>query len=210
MSNLLRGMIAFGALILFTALFSFQHLGPLDFWWWLSGNLFILLLVIFLGDREYRAHIREDFKHNTQKKILWGIASAFLLYGIFWFGKLAIGWVIPQALPSIGDVYQFKNSASPTRIFFLMLLVIGPGEELFWRGFLQRNLQKHLNPWTGFLLATLLYSAIHLPTGNLVLVAAALVCGLFWGFIYLRTNSLLVIIFSHTLWDILVILLLPF
>jgi hypothetical protein len=90
-----------------------------------------------------------------------------------------------------------------------MLFLIGPGEELFWRGFLQRRLQKGLGQWRGFILATMIYAFIHVGSGNVMLVLAAGVCGLFWGFLYLRFHSMLLNAISHTLWDVSIFLLLP-
>jgi hypothetical protein len=49
-----------------------------------------------------------------------------------------------------------------------------------------------------------------LTSGNPVLVLAALVCGLWWGYQYLRFNSLLSNVISHLFWDLLVFIILPF
>jgi len=91
-----------------------------------------------------------------------------------------------------------------------MLLIIGPGEELFWRGYLQRRFGTKFGKMAGFILATTLYTAVHIATGNFVLVLAALICGLFWGWLYMRFNSMIINVISHTVWDIGVFLLLPF
>ena len=90
-----------------------------------------------------------------------------------------------------------------------MMFVIGPGEELFWRGFLQRRLQGLLGRRIGWLLATGIYASIHLATGNPILVLAAGVCGAFWGWLYLRYRSMLLNAVSHTVWDIIIFILLP-
>jgi len=90
-----------------------------------------------------------------------------------------------------------------------MTLLIGPGEELFWRGFLQRRLQSHKGPFTGLLLSTAVYTLVHVGSGNLMLVLAAGICGLFWGYLYLRTGSIVINVVSHTAWDIAIFLLLP-
>jgi membrane protease YdiL (CAAX protease family) len=103
-----------------------------------------------------------------------------------------------------------KQDAAPIRIGLLMLLVIGPGEELFWRGYLQRRLGLKYGKMTGFILATALYTAVHIATGNMVLVLAAFICGVFWGWLYMRYKSMIINVVSHTVWDIGVFLLLPF
>ena len=90
-----------------------------------------------------------------------------------------------------------------------MALVIGPGEELFWRGFLQRRLQAQAGPGRGLVLATLLYAAVHIASSNPILVLAAFVCGLFWGLLYLRYQSMLLNMLSHLIWDLAIFLLLP-
>jgi membrane protease YdiL (CAAX protease family) len=43
-----------------------------------------------------------------------------------------------------------------------------------------------------------------------MLILAAAVCGVFWGGLYLRFRSPLLNIVSHTLWDLLVFVILPF
>jgi membrane protease YdiL (CAAX protease family) len=90
-----------------------------------------------------------------------------------------------------------------------MIFLIGPGEELFWRGFLQRRLQADYGPWYGFLISAAIYSLVHIGSGNPMLVLAAGVCGLFWGFLYLRYRSLLMNMVSHKLWDVAIFLLFP-
>jgi len=110
----------------------------------------------------------------------------------------------------IEQVYGFKGSAAPIRIVLLMLLIIGPGEEIFWRGVLQRNLEKRMGKWSGFLIGTLIYTGVHVFTGNIMLIVAALVAGLFWGYMFMRYKSMLMNVISHTIWDIAVFIFIPF
>jgi uncharacterized protein len=51
------------------------------------------------------------------------------------------------------------------RVVLLLALLIGPGEELFWRGFLQRRWQIRFGPVRGFLLTAGLYTLVHAATG---------------------------------------------
>ena len=62
-----------------------------------------------------------------------------------------------------------------------MLLLIGPAEEIFWRGYVQRTLSKRWNPNAGFVVATLIYALVHAGSCNFMLVMAALVVGAAWG-----------------------------
>ena len=43
-----------------------------------------------------------------------------------------------------------------------------------------------------------------------MLLLAALVCGVFWGWLYIRFDSILLNAVSHTAWDVAVFLIFPF
>jgi membrane protease YdiL (CAAX protease family) len=198
------------AILLFVPLFITRGLGPIDFWWWLSTNLVILISIVFFLDRSWRQTIAQDMADNMLFKIGMGVLSALLLYVVFFVGNFLSRNIFTFAGSGIQDVYAFKMGVSKFRIALLMIFIIGPGEELFWRGFLQRNLQIKAGKYLGFLLATGIYTLIHLGSGNVMLVLAAGLCGLFWGYLYLRYNSMVLNVVSHTLWDVTVFLWLPF
>ena len=201
---------AFLALVLFVPLFAFRRIGPLDFWWWMGGNIFLAVAFGFLRDGSYGRLFRDDLRSAAGKKILLGILSALLLYGIFFAGNTASRTLLPFADSGIAQVYDFKQGASVLRIVLLMGLIIGPGEELFWRGYLQRFWQSRFGRIPGFAASVLLYTLIHSASGNLMLILAAGVCGFFWGALYLRYRSVVILVVSHTLWDLMVFLVFPF
>ena len=196
--------------ILFVPLFVTRGLGFLDFWWWLSANLIILISIAAFLDPPWRTSILQDLSGNLRFKIGMGILSALLLYVFFAIGNFLSTSIFSFAQSGIQDVYAFKMSASRFRIAILMIFIIGPGEEIFWRGFLQRSLQNQTSKYIGFVLATGFYTLVHLGSGNIMLVLAAGVCGLFWGYLYLRYGSITLNVVSHTLWDVTVFLWLPF
>lgn len=197
------------AAVLFVPLFIIQGIGPIDFWWWLSVNITVLLFLAALLDKDTLGDISDDIAKDLLFKIGFGLVSALGLYAVFWGGNIVSRLIFPFAGREIEDVYAFKIGVSRVRIFFLMTLLIGPGEEIFWRGFLQRRLQFHKGPFKGYLLATAAYALIHAGSGNIMLVLAAGICGLFWGYLYLRTGSIIINVVSHIIWDIAIFLLVP-
>ena len=203
-------LIALLAAALFVPLFIFRSIGSVDFWWWISFNLVLLIGLSLAADKAFSASIHSDLRSKQARKIFLGILTALVLYGIFFVGNGLARRLYPLAGKGIGQVYSFKAGASPLRIVLLMVFLIGPGEELFWRGFLQRCWQARFNPVTGWLLSATLYTLIHSGSGNLMLALAAAVCGLFWGALYLRYRSVLIVAISHTLWDLLVFIVVPF
>ncbi|MCS7170658.1 MAG: CPBP family intramembrane metalloprotease, partial [Candidatus Kapabacteria bacterium] len=99
---------------------------------------------------------------------------------------------------------------APAWLIALLLAVwIGPAEEVFWRGILQRYLQMRLQPIWGLLVATVLYALVHIWSGNPPLLLAAFAAGMAWGALFLWTGSLIPGIVSHALWDVLMFVVLP-
>ncbi len=190
------------AVVLFVPLFALRRIGGFDFWWWMSLSVALLVSFGFYSDKSYLNIILKDLRGGLLKKIGLGILSAGFLYAVFFVGNELSRTIFPFAGDEISQVYSFKQNASALRIILLMIFIIGPGEELFWRGYLQRHWQKRYGKILGFVSASALYALVHAASGNIMLVLSAGVCGLFWGILYLRYRSILLICVSHTLWDL--------
>jgi membrane protease YdiL (CAAX protease family) len=145
--------------------------------------------------------IRKDQLRFTGNAIIWGLVSALALYLIFWVGKAVSTTVFPFAGQQIGGIYD-KGGGTPMWVIALLLFFItGPSEELYWRGFLQKNLMIRFGQWQGWLLATAIYAGVHIWSFNFMLIGAAGVAGAFWGAIYWRLNNLAPVIISHSIWS---------
>jgi len=198
------------AAVLFIALFRLRHLGPLDFWAWLALNIVIVVGLGFFIDRDYVKRLARDLRLGLLRKVGFGIASAAALYGVFAVGRALALRLFPFAAAGIDHVYALRTGVPILRVVLLIALIIGPGEELFWRGFFQERTGATTKPAFGFILTAVLYTAVHLASGNIMLVLAAAVCGVFWGWLYLRFRSPVLNIISHTLWDLAVFVVFPF
>jgi len=101
------------------------------------------------------------------KEILLGLGSAALLYFFFVVCKFISVHLFSFAGDQIGGIYN-KGDATPHWIILPMLFFItGPAEELFWRAYLQRELQGLLGGGGGFAVATLCYAGVHISAWNL-------------------------------------------
>jgi membrane protease YdiL (CAAX protease family) len=198
------------AAVLFIALFRFRRLGPLDFWAWLAMNIALVVALSFAVDKGYGRRLKKDIGTGFLRKAGIGIVSAMALYAVFAAGRAAALELFPFAAVGIGNVYAFRSGVPLLRIVLLIVLLIGPGEEIFWRGFFQENAGAGPGRTAGFILASLLYTSVHLASGNIMLILAAAVCGVFWGWLYLRFRSPLLNVVSHTVWDLLVFVIFPF
>ncbi len=139
---------------------------------------------------------------RTRKRdVALGLGSAALLYGIFKIGDRMARAVMPRGAKEIKDIYALRGLGAPEDIALRLGTVIGPAEELFWRGFVQRR--------AGGVAAAAAYGGAHLVTGNTTLVGAASVAGIYWGLLRALGMSMPALITSHIAWDIWIFLLSP-
>lgn len=141
--------------------------------------------------------------------VVQGLLSAVALWGIFWVGKQVSTLIFPFAQEQIGAIYGKGEGFSPVVIFFLLLLVTGPCEEIYWRGFLQKHLMARYGHLNGWLAASAVYALVHVWSFNFMLIGAAAVAGAFWGLCYWRWGRLAPVVVSHSLWSAVVFSLAP-
>lgn len=183
---------------------------PAGFWPMMAGNILLLAGLAWLGGRPLWR-----MAEWTRDNVALGVAGAGILYGVFWIGNQAL-ILLARGIPwlahrpeNLAAIYAGRSELAPQWIALLLLLLIGPGEEVFWRGFFQRDWARDIGPFRGLLLSTLCYVLVHVPTGNPVLILAAAVCGVFWGGMFYWRRSLVPGLVSHALWDPLIFVLFP-
>jgi uncharacterized protein len=140
--------------------------------------------------------------------VVLGFVSAVVLYGIFFVGDRVSACMLDFAADQVDTIYGMKAGSSPLLIS-LLLLIVGPAEEVFWRGHVQERLGDRYGPIGGWLIGSVVYAAVHVWSGNFMLVMAALTCGLFWGALFLWRKSIIPGIISHAVWDVFVFIILP-
>ena len=175
-----------------------------NFW---VGILLTSVVLGFLTLAWGDVHINR--KHLSAVNILIAVASALALYLIFFLGKLLLAMLFPAVDEFTLSLYQLTSSLSPIVGGLLIFFIIAPVEELFWRGFVQHNMQAFLGRELGLVLASILYALAHVCSLNPLLVIAALFGGLFWGVLYQLRGNLFLVILSHAIWSVLIFAILP-
>ena len=201
------------AAALWFLMFSPWTSGALNFWLEMSLAACVLTaLAVGLT----KGTVLQDLKcRRPLLQNLLGVVIAFALWGIFWVGDFLSSRLFDFARGQVDNVYAMKQGLPSWAIALLLLLVIGPAEELFWRGFVQKQLSLKIAHWRfpadhAFLLTVLIYGLVHIWSFNIMLVMAALVAGAVWGFLYrLQPRLLPALVISHALWDALVFVILP-
>jgi membrane protease YdiL (CAAX protease family) len=138
-----------------------------------------------------------------------GLASAGVLYVIFQIGDRLTRLLLPKGGSEIEAIYSLKQLRPRPELMARLGFIIGPAEELFWRGFVQERLMRHFGRLKGTLLGTAAYGGVHLVSGNFTLIGAASIAGAFWGGLFGLGMPLGALIVSHIVWDIVIFLIAP-
>lgn len=139
-----------------------------------------------------------------------GIGSSIVLYGICFVGNWVLYLILPGGMFELEIIYSLRSQLQPVYLGVLLIGFVAIAEELFWRKYLQSILMSKLGRKQGWYAASLIYAGIHIVTNNPILFLAALVAGLFWGWMYYRTQNIWVSIVSHVTWTMMAYFLFPF
>ncbi|OMP66200.1 CPBP family intramembrane glutamic endopeptidase [Domibacillus epiphyticus] len=174
-----------------------------DIFWYIytAANLFFISMSIISEPI--------DDQQKTNSFMLYGVISGAILYALFAAGFWLLSIMPLSASSHVSTIYKLF---SPQFIwhYIVLVLIFIPGEELFWRGFIQKRLGKYMNEWAAVFIASSLYASVFVYSGQWIWIAAAFFAGLFWGVLYLWKKSIPMLIISHLIFDLLLIVFLPF
>lgn len=190
----LIGAIAIAHILLFLCFYLFSEV------FWLLFTLSLLTLALL----SYKS---TSWKRVTFNHIVIGFGSGVLLYLVFFIGKQLMLTLFPTMITDLQALYELIAPKENWHYVSLILVII-PAEELFWRGYVQRNLEKSSLRYP-VVLAAVLYMSAHLYAGALLLLVAALMAGMVWGYLYKRTGTMTVPLLSHLVFDLLLLVFFP-
>lgn len=199
-----RRVVTVGTLVAAYAAFAATFRGPRErFWQRMTNTGLALGGLALLADPELRrTRIR-------MRDLATGVGAAAGLYAIFQAGDRLARDVLPGGGDQIEEVYRLRRLRPAPELAARLGLVIGPAEELYWRGFLQRRLSRRGDVWRGAALSALAYGGAHVVTGNLTLVGAAGVAGAYWSALAAAGMPMATLVVSHIVWDVWIFLLAP-
>ncbi len=175
-----------------------------NFWIGISVSALILMVLAIVLKRD----ILKQFQWNWQS-IGIGLLAAVVLWVVFYFGEFFSSLLFGFAREQVDGIYAMKENQNKLWIALGLFFIMGPAEEIFWRGYVQQKFIDKYGEWKGLIFATLIYALVHIWSFNFMLVMSALVCGVFWGVMYRYNKNLVPLIISHAVWDVMVFILLP-
>lgn len=126
--------------------------------------------------------------------------------------------LLPVLTETAAEVYTRAGGIPLWAAVLLGGVVTAPLEEVFWRGAVQSLVMTRIHermprlvaiPGGPVIGASLVYALFHVATGQIALVAAALLGGLVWGGLLERTRSVGATMLAHGLWTSLMLVFPP-
>jgi membrane protease YdiL (CAAX protease family) len=143
------------------------------------------------------------------REVALGLASAAALYATFQAGDRFARRFVPGGDRQISEIYGLRRLRPQGEIAVRLGTIIGPAEELFWRGFVQRGFAARLGRWPGAAVGAASYAGVHVVTGNFTLFGAAGIAGAHWSALRAAGMPMGALIVSHVAWDIWIFLVQP-
>ena len=199
-----RDKLLVGSLALAYGLFAFTFKGPRTQFW----NR-MTLTGLTLGGLALKTQPRLRETRIGPKDVATGLASAAGLYVVFQIGDRVARVIMPMGASEIDEIYGLRRLGNKQAIAARLVGIIGPAEELYWRGVVQHRLMELFGKPLGTVLGTAAYGGAHLVTGNFTLIGAASVAGGYWGALYALGVSTGALIVSHAAWDVWIFLIAP-
>ena len=168
----------------------------------------ITLLFIYVDGSLDR--IRNMLKFGSTKRVLillLGIPIVVtiidfvltIVYGIAWIGIFGE----PSTNTDLGT--NWESSTVDIALLFLAVAIVTPiVEELMFRGYILDAINRKHGDWTAIIWSSILFGLIHLDP---FVAGQAFIGGIIYGWIRVRTGSLLPSIVGHMMWNTLALML---
>jgi uncharacterized protein len=203
-ARLLRDRVLLAGLAVALPAFALTFKGPRPTFWQR-----MTLTGLVLGGLALRA--QPDLRRTRigPRDLAQGLGSAVALFGIFQVGDRLARRILPMGADQIESIYDLRTLRPKREIAARLVTIIGPAEELFWRGLVQGRFTGLYGKLPGAVLSTAAYGGAHLVTGNVTLIGAATVAGAYWGLLAAAGMPMGALIVSHAAWDVWIFLVSP-
>lgn len=189
-------------LLLVHILLATSFLSAIPFWVIFTISFFLLSAAAIL-------FANFDKKSISASNLAIAIFSGIMMYGLFSIGKMGSAFLFPNMLDEVADLYM-KIQPQLSWHFVVLFLIIIPGEELFWRGYIQKNIKaKFDNKLVAIVISSLLYTSANLYTFNPLFLLATFAGGVVWGTLYMWKRNIFLTILSHLVFNLFLLVLFP-
>ena len=121
------------AAVLWFIMFSPWTAPYVNFWACMTASAIVLSCFAFAFGGKESIGTDSDLPGAKTSTVLMGILIAAALWGIFWVGDKLSQLLFSFSRAQVDIIYNLKSNFSPTLLALLLLFIIGPAEEIFWR-----------------------------------------------------------------------------
>lgn len=159
------------------------HYSYFSFLYQYSIALLILIIIAqYLDERLFTKDRIFSFDFPFERKIFYLFVMIIVL--------IPIRNIAVQFTPTPQLLNFYQGNIKTLESVLIMVAIIAPCEELFFRGFAQYNLSFFFGKYGGVVIAALLYSITGIAAHSLYLAVLFFIIGIVIGLIYSRVQSL--------------------
>ena len=123
-----------------------------------------------------------------------------IIYSVVWIGIFGE----PSINTDMGT--DWESSSIDIALLFLSVAIVTPiVEELMFRGYILDAINRKHSDWTAIIWSSILFGLLHF-LGGAFYIGSALIGGIIYGWIRVRTGSLLPSIACHMVWNMLALI----
>ena len=123
-----------------------------------------------------------------------------IIYSVVWIGIFGE----PSINTDMGTYWE--SSSIDIALLFLSVAIVTPiVEELMFRGYILDAINRKHSDWTAIIWSSILFGLLHF-LGGAFYIGSALIGGIIYGWIRVRTGSLLPSIACHMVWNMLALI----
>lgn len=169
--------------------------------------MYTFALLILMSAAIVYSDILDEMR--TWKSFAYGISAAVAMYAV-----LFSGYYLLQSLGvgSASSTAEFLSIFTPDSVWHLLLLmfIVVPGEELFWRGFVQQQLKQYVPVSIAIPIASVLFGLTLWLADFWPGIFAGTAVGLVLGYLYEKKRSMPLLIIAHLTLMVLIFIIFPF
>ncbi len=165
----------------------------------------VLIFIYFIKKRNLKNLIKKTHRKWYLLALIFGFSFVFMQTPLKWIYNLFLG-------TEYHIVYRFDGLPKLKNINLISSILLIPiAEELFFREYVQDNLQKKTNNIVAILLTSVLFASIHSPYMNLILESSkqdwhlfylTIFGGIISGILYYKSKSIGPSIIFHIFWNL--------
>jgi len=172
--------------------------------------ILIPLTLLFIHVDGSLDRIKEMLRFGSVKRTLILILAIPIVVTIIDFILkmiYAVVWIVifgePSAPADLGT--DWESSSIDIAFLFLSIAIVTPiAEELFFRGYVLDAINRKHGDWTAIIWSSILFGLVHIDP---FAIGSAFMGGIIYGWIRMRTGSLLPSIACHMMWNTLALVL---